>query len=416
MKKYIHLIRHGKTTANEKMLYCGQTDVDLSENGQQEIKELVNSGIYPKCDIYFVSGLKRAKQTMGIIFGEVSHTSFEFLNEYNFGVFEMKTYEENKTHEEYQKWVDDTTGTYVCPGGESLEIFTKRVTEGFREIMEKHSGDAENIAIVAHGGSIARIMEHLFIGERNYYEWLPKNGQGYTVTVEDGKVIEYKGLPEKNGEKFCMSLSCGKDSMLALHKMVKEGNTPVALIVNINKEHEVSWFHGVSVPIINRVAESLNIPVIFSGGDDYGKAFVEAMKKAKEMGATVCAFGDIDIFEHRQWSLERSNEAGLSAVFPLWNKKRLDIVNEFIDTGYSAIIKAISKEYGLSKDYLGKKLTKELVNEFEVMGIDACGENGEYHTFCFDGPLFTKPISFEFDGIYENEFGYSIILKLDIGE
>lgn len=203
-------------------------------------------------------------------------------------------------------------------------------------------------------------------------------------------------------KKFIMSYSCGKDSTLALYRMIKEGHTPLALIITVNKELDTSWFHSVSTDHMKDVANSLDIPLMLieCDGENYEASFNETLKKFKEMGADCCVFGDIDIEAHKKWCTDRCNKADLEAYFPLWNENREKLVSEFIDAGFKAVIKVINLKH-LSVDLLGKTLTDEVVQEIINQGADACGENGEYHTFVYDGPLFRKPIKFEINNIIE---------------
>jgi len=86
----LYLIRHGKTYCNEKNLYCGKSDVELTENGINELKEIIKKVTYPKCDFYFTSGAKRANQTLEILCPETQYTKLDKFFEYNFGDFELK--------------------------------------------------------------------------------------------------------------------------------------------------------------------------------------------------------------------------------------------------------------------------------------------------------------------------------------
>lgn len=103
--------------------------------------------------------------------------------------------------------------------------------------------------------------------------------------------------------KFVMSYSCGKDSTLALHKMVEQGHTPVALLVMFNQDQERSWFHGVDRPLLEQIAASLELPLLLcpSSGEEYHLAFEEGLRRAMEMGAEACVFGDIDIEDNAAW-------------------------------------------------------------------------------------------------------------------
>ncbi|MCL2815730.1 MAG: histidine phosphatase family protein [Oscillospiraceae bacterium] len=184
METQIHLIRHGKTDANEKRLYCGSTDLPLSDNGAREIMLLKNQGIYPVAGVFFTSGLLRTEQTLDIICGEVKRKAVFDMAEYDFGEFEMKSYEDLKEREDYQGWITDETGDFQCPGGESKNQFAKRVIGGFNAIVKEIRQIENCLAFIAcHGGTIACIMEYLYPNTKNFYEWQPKPGRGYTLLL-----------------------------------------------------------------------------------------------------------------------------------------------------------------------------------------------------------------------------------------
>lgn len=208
--------------------------------------------------------------------------------------------------------------------------------------------------------------------------------------------------------KFVMAFSGGKDSTLALYRMIKKGYEPVALLTTIKKDADKSWTHGINNKLLQQVSESLEIPLLKVECDvcEYEKEFENVLIKSKELGANICAFGDIDIEEHKKWDIERCNKAGLESIFPLWQENRESLVYEFIESGFTTIIKTVNLDY-LNESFLGKKLTKEVVFEIKSTGSDVCGENGEYHTFVIDGPLFKNKISFENKGIViERNYGH----------
>ena len=177
----VYLIRHGKTEANEKRLYCGSTDLPLSEMGREELKKLH----YDIPNVRFLtSGMKRANETLHILFGNVPFEEDHRFREVDFGIFELRGYEELKELPAYQAWISGDNERNVPPGGESGEHMRKRVLEAFSEIRE-------DTILVAHGGVIAAIMEHLFPNEKkSRYEWQPQNGCGYVV-----KGARYSILP-----------------------------------------------------------------------------------------------------------------------------------------------------------------------------------------------------------------------------
>ena len=212
-------------------------------------------------------------------------------------------------------------------------------------------------------------------------------------------------------EKFIMSFSGGKDSILALYKMIKKGYEPVALLTTIKKDKEKSWTHHLDNNFLRRVSESLEIPILLveCDVDDYERKFEEALFKAKDMGATICAFGDIDIELHRNWDLDRCKNTGIEAKLPLWQQNREELVYEFIDSGFETIINKVNLKY-MGVEFLGKVLDRKVIEDIKLTGADACGENGEYHTFVIDGPLFKNRINFINEGVIKDmNYGYLII-------
>lgn len=194
-ERRIHIIRHGKTEANLKKLYCGATDLPLSEKGRWELEEGKRGTPYPEGRFFYASTLQRTAETLGIIYGDVEVTRLEALSEFNFGAFEMKNYEELKSDSRYIEWISDGTETVSCPGGESFKMFKARISQGFARVTEQTPGDISDIVLVTHGGVIACLMEKHFGANKHFYEWLPKCGCGYTLTLEGGAVVAYKPIP-----------------------------------------------------------------------------------------------------------------------------------------------------------------------------------------------------------------------------
>ena len=191
-KMKIHLIRHGKTMANEQKLYCGATDIPLSEAGIAELCSLKEQNIYPKsAGVYYTSGFKRTEQTLDLLYGSVQRSALPEFAEFRFGCFEMQSYEMLKGQNDYQMWITDETGLVTCPGGDNKQGFTRRVIDGYIKLTSNARNELDSL-IVCHGGVIACIMEYLFPDTHNFYEWQPKPGRGYTLTrATDGlKLIQ----------------------------------------------------------------------------------------------------------------------------------------------------------------------------------------------------------------------------------
>lgn len=205
-----------------------------------------------------------------------------------------------------------------------------------------------------------------------------------------GKVMDNKG------KKFVASYSGGKDSTLAIYRAIKMGMIPVELITTYNIDKERSWFHVIPVEILNRISEEISIPVslIKTKGEEYALNFEKKLRQAKENGAEFCVFGDIDIEGHLEWCTDICNKVGIEAYFPLWKEERKNLVYEFIDAGFKTIITVVDNSR-MPEEFAGKILTREVADEIEKSGADICGENGEYHTFAFDGPIFKNQVEFK---------------------
>ena len=196
--------------------------------------------------------------------------------------------------------------------------------------------------------------------------------------------------------KFVMAYSCGKDSTLALHHMIQQGNEPVALITMVNQEEERSFFHGADYKMLLEYEEALGIPVLITPttGEEYHRAMEKGLQKATALGAEIACFGDLDIEDNRKWSELRCERVGIQSAFPLWQKDRSDNVYELIDLGYKCLIKSVNNTL-LPKELLGRIIDQDVIQIMGNCGIDICGENGEYHTLVVDGPIFQKPLAYK---------------------
>ena len=175
--------------------------------------------------------------------------------------------------------------------------------------------------------------------------------------------------------KFVMSYSCGKDSTLALHKLIKAGHEPVGLLVMVNQDMDRSWFHGADYELLDKFSDALEIPLILcpSSGEAYHLEFEKGLKRAIELGAEMAGFGDIDIENNRRWSEDRCHAAGIRAEFPLWQQGREKIVQEILSKDYCCIIKSINNRL-LPKEILGKPLDARLRKEWPPAVLTSAGK------------------------------------------
>ena len=191
MRFHFELIRHGNTDATTNHTYCGHTDLPLNEAGIADIVENVEDGIYTLTDVYYTSGLSRANMTLKLYAGEdVKYEVREGWKECNFGIFEGYTHDELLENEYYQAWINDETGTYTPPQGESTVTFNERVDKAFTDLFDEIASlGVESATMVCHGGPISRFFAVYIDDSLNMYEAMPSRGEGFSMTInyEDGK-------------------------------------------------------------------------------------------------------------------------------------------------------------------------------------------------------------------------------------
>lgn len=184
-KLMLALIRHGKTEANEKHLYCGKSNISLSEKGIKELNDIKNLIKYPEYNKFFSSGAKRANETLEILYPKKVYYEINEFWEYDFGDFEMKSYDMLKENKEYINWITDKDGQVSCPNGESKIQYRERIKEAFNKFIEKCYKEGIGTAVlVCHGGTIGTILEIFYDCSKSFYEHQPACGRGYTLILE----------------------------------------------------------------------------------------------------------------------------------------------------------------------------------------------------------------------------------------
>lgn len=206
--------------------------------------------------------------------------------------------------------------------------------------------------------------------------------------------------------RFFVSWSGGKDSCLALHRTLQQGHQAVGLLSMLHEEGEVSRSHGIPRELLCAQATSLGLPIHFGKAtwEDYEPTFKDLVRELRESGAVAGVFGDIDIREHREWVERVCGETNITPLLPLWGEDRTKLVEEFLHLGFRAIIVSLSPDR-LPRGWLGRNLEPGALEELRDMGVDVAGEGGEFHTFVFDGPLFSEAVRFGTGGITEQR-GY----------
>lgn len=158
-------------------------------------------------------------------------------------------------------------------------------------------------------------------------------------------------------------------------------------------ENGMSSAHRLKEEIIKAQAAAIGIEYSIGKAlfNDYEEVFVSNIKRFKEQGMDYGIFGDIDLEEHREWEERVCNSSSITAVLPLWQGDRKELVKQFLNLGFKAKIVVVNTTM-MDTKFLGQDFSYSLMKEIEDCGADVCGENGEYHTVVYDGPIFKKPV------------------------
>ena len=193
-------------------------------------------------------------------------------------------------------------------------------------------------------------------------------------------------------ERAFFSWSGGKDSMLALHRALAAGTRVEVLLAMFDETGERSRSHAIPPQLMQAQADALGIPLVMrnAGWADYEAVFVDQLRAFARQGFTLGLFGDIDLQPHRDWEEKVCAAAGLRAELPLWLQPRRALVDELLLLGYRARVVCVDARW-LDASFCGREFDAAFLAELPD-GVDACGENGEFHTFVFDGPRFAQPV------------------------
>jgi len=216
-----------------------------------------------------------------------------------------------------------------------------------------------------------------------------------------------------NKEKVFVSWSGGKDSALALYEIQnKKEYEIVSLFSTITKDYDRVTMHGVRRVLLEEQARAIGIPVheVFIpknvSNEEYNSIMEKEMIEAKKNGISSVVFGDIFLEDVRKYREENLSKVSMKGIFPLWKRNSREIVMNFIKLGFKAIVVCVDSN-ALDKKFIGRIIDEKFLEELPEK-VDPAGENGEYHTFVYDGPIFKKKVKFnEGEVVFrENRFYY----------
>tara|TARA_R110002072_G_scaffold21664_1_gene76519 strand:- start:49537 stop:50283 length:747 start_codon:yes stop_codon:yes gene_type:complete len=200
--------------------------------------------------------------------------------------------------------------------------------------------------------------------------------------------------------KAVMNWSGGKDSALTLYKLQQSQEFEIAcLLTSISQKYQRISMHGVRSELLDAQAKSIGIPVVKMEVPDmpsmevYENTMRDTLSDLKKKGITASIFGDIFLEDLREYRENKLAELELTAVFPLWKQPTGKLIHEFLDLGFKTITTCVNEKY-LDKSFVGRVIDEDFLKDLPA-NVDPCGEHGEFHTFVFDGPIFSKPIEFE---------------------
>lgn len=210
-----------------------------------------------------------------------------------------------------------------------------------------------------------------------------------------------------------MSWSGGKDSALALDLLLLNDEVEVvALLTSFDVQSEESQMHFIPTSLIEAQAKNLGLPLykmnVTSGQtNSYEDEMQKAVEHFRKLGVTHFAFGDIYLENVKKYREDLFAKLDMNLLFPLWGLSTTELMTKF----YASRIKAkivVCQSDKLDSQYIGMDLTEKVVESFPV-NVDICGENGEYHTFVYDGSNFNQPVDFKIENVEERTFTFKLL-------
>jgi uncharacterized protein (TIGR00290 family) len=201
-------------------------------------------------------------------------------------------------------------------------------------------------------------------------------------------------------KKAIFNWSSGKDSALALYKIMQQNEYQIdCLLTSVSQKFQRISMHGVRVAFLEQQADCIGLPLKIMQIPEmptmeaYELVVKTTLAELKTQGVTHSIFGDIFLEDLRKYREDKLAEMDFEGVFPLWKTPTQDLIHEFIALGFKTIVVCVNERF-LDKSFVGRTIDQDFINDLPE-NVDVCGENGEFHTFTFDGPIFSKPIEFE---------------------
>lgn len=220
-------------------------------------------------------------------------------------------------------------------------------------------------------------------------------------------------------KRAVVSWSTGKDCAWALHRVRREATVePVGLLVTVNARFRRVSMHGVRLELAERQAEALGLPLIVvelpwpCTNEEYEARMAATCRNLRQQGVEAIVFGDIHLAEVRAYRESRLAGTGLEPLFPLWGMEPSALIAQMLEAGLRCLITCLDPAR-MDRSLAGAELTTEVIQRLPA-GVDPCGENGEFHTFAFAGPMFRHPLAVADSGVVERDgFVYADLAAAD---
>ena len=217
--------------------------------------------------------------------------------------------------------------------------------------------------------------------------------------------------------KTLLAWSSGKDSAWTLHLLRQQGVAVDALLTTINEAADRVAMHGVRRSLLEAQSEAAGVPIWAvplpwpCTNDDYEARMAEACRRAVAEGFETIAFGDLFLRDIRAYREKQLAGSGLTPVFPLWEVPTAMLAREMLAGGLRARLSCVDSRQ-LGAEFAGREFDARLLADLPP-GVDPCGENGEFHTFVYDGPMFRRAIAIEAGEIRDvNGFVYADLMQI----
>jgi uncharacterized protein (TIGR00290 family) len=218
-------------------------------------------------------------------------------------------------------------------------------------------------------------------------------------------------------EKYFLSWSGGKDCCFSLYKARQQDLPVTELLTTVNRVHQRISMHGVRIELLQQQTRSIGLPLRMlqlpeqPSMPEYQDAMSGLLNGMKTEGFTGGVFGDIFLEDLKTYRETQMGSIGLKSLFPLWKMNSRELVMSFVRSGFKAIVVCVNKQF-LEKSFCGRLIDESFINDLPH-NVDPCGENGEFHSFVFDGPIFQEPVKFEKGEIVSREYAAPVTTSND---